>query len=244
MEVIRGGVRNAVDRLKLTTFTASLSLGLLQPRSTETSEPPIRFEVWLASTIKRRGVQGEGRFCTILDGTAKVWAVEVCVWLCFLIGGAGLHRDSRPSPVPMLGVLILSLTFAWSAAELKLPMDAGQRHCHVFPSHDESKGALRGALTDGNDIHVLPAQGGETTAGDSRNRVQLLTDNRDDAGVFVDSNVFARPGVKVMGKFMAQGFHRFPGDCRCDNQAQAVLRGGLRDQEHIGANRCGGSQGT
>ena len=62
--------------------------------------------------------------------------------------------------------------------------------------------------------------------------------------VGIDGNMFGFLMRQVMGKLVAQRFHHGFRVRRTDHQAEVILRGGLRDQEYVGANRCGSPYGA
>ncbi len=110
---------------------------------------------------------------------------------------------------------------------------------HVFLSHNEGDIALRRALCDRNDVHVLAAQCAECSASNSRNSAHVLSHYSDNRNFRIEGNVLHLFMCQIHSELTTKRLDRVLRQRRRNDQANIVLRGRLRNQQYIGSRRRG-----
>ena len=115
--------------------------------------------------------------------------------------------------------------------------------CVALASTIKRDVVFRGALGDGDDVHAFAAERGECAAGDAGNAMHVFSDHGHDGHVGIGGDVFDG----LLGDFRRECLAQCR-DCalfvgRRNHEADVVLRRGLRNEQHVGAqSRCGGKR--
>ncbi len=119
-------------------------------------------------------------------------------------GACRRFRDGKTLDANRLAVSIVVFIFspglARKAPQAEFPVETSEGCCHIFLCHHKRDGALRRALCDRGDIHVLPPERCERAADNSGNRPQVLADDRNHRHGRIEADVFRSVRAPVHGQ--------------------------------------------
>ena len=126
--------------------------------------------------------------------------------------------------------------------EAEFVVEGGEGALHGAFLNDEGNVVLAGALSDGHDVHIFAAQGGEGAAGDAGDAAHVVADSSDDGDVGIGVDVLDGLLGDFGGEGVAEGGDGALFVGSGDEEADVVLGRGLRDEEDVGSGGGGGGE--